>query len=262
MNLFFWHVFLSFLIAGIWIGGATLVAERLGSKIGGLAANLPSNIVVSFAFLAITQNAEFTARAAQAVPLGMLIDTVFILIFVVLVPRGMATALAGSLLTWFVLVQIAGHSGIPGWPVVVFTYFLGMILIFFFMHRVLRIHTAPSRRKPFSLIQLVLRMIFSGSVVAFTVVAARLFGAQWAGLVSTFPAVLLSTLVILTQSQGKDFARSTGKVLAVSSSNIIIYAATAAWTFPRLGWIAGTAIAYFAALVWVAALRPYVMRLQ
>ena len=40
-------VLISFVVAGIWIAGATLLAERFGSKIGGLITNLPSNILIS-----------------------------------------------------------------------------------------------------------------------------------------------------------------------------------------------------------------------
>ncbi len=37
----------SFVVAGVWIGGFTLLAERLGSKKGGLLGNLPSTILIA-----------------------------------------------------------------------------------------------------------------------------------------------------------------------------------------------------------------------
>ena len=39
---------LSFLIGGLWITVASVAAERLGSKIGGVIAGLPSTAVVAF----------------------------------------------------------------------------------------------------------------------------------------------------------------------------------------------------------------------
>jgi hypothetical protein len=54
------HAFLlktvtSFLAGGIWIGASTLLAERLGSKKGGLVTNLPSTILVALVFVALAK---------------------------------------------------------------------------------------------------------------------------------------------------------------------------------------------------------------
>jgi len=73
---------------------------------------------------------------------------------------------------------------------------------------------------------------------------------------STFPAVLLSTMVILIINQGIPFARATGKILILSSSNIIVYGIVVYFTFPALGIALGTAVSFAASLIWVLALRP------
>jgi hypothetical protein len=39
-------IIFAFLIGGIWISLATMLSEKLGSKAGGMVANLPSTILV------------------------------------------------------------------------------------------------------------------------------------------------------------------------------------------------------------------------
>lgn len=254
------HLFLSFVIAGVWIGTATLVSERCGSKVGGLIGNLPSNIVVSFIFITLTQNISFTVRASQAVPIGMLIDTVFILIFVLGLRWGLRAAIPLSLLGWVLMAFAANSAGMPRWWAGATLYIAGALGIFFFMDKILKIKIISGIRMRYSPMQLGGRMVFAGCVVAGSVLVAKLAGPFWAGLFSTFPAVLLSTLVILTYAQGREFAQGTAKILALSSTNILAFAFMAALAFPRLGLCLGTIAAYGASIVWVVCLRPAIAR--
>jgi len=80
-------ILLSFILAGAWISGATLLGERLGSKKAGLIANLPSNIVLSLIFMALTSGPGMR-RNDRGVPVGMAIDTLFVLVFMLVVKRG------------------------------------------------------------------------------------------------------------------------------------------------------------------------------
>ena len=59
MDYTFWYkLLLSFLVGGCWVTLTTIIAEKFGSKIGGLLGGLPSTIVVSLLFIGLTQNAE------------------------------------------------------------------------------------------------------------------------------------------------------------------------------------------------------------
>lgn len=72
-----YKIIISFFVAGIWISAATLLAEKFGSKIGGLIANLPSNILISLLFIAIVNNTDYVINTVPSVPIGMAIDTIF-----------------------------------------------------------------------------------------------------------------------------------------------------------------------------------------
>ena len=98
---------ISFVVAGIWIGGATLLAERLGSKKGGLITNLPSTVLIALVFVALVQDARFAANATDAVPIGMLITTLFLLVFILLLKYGLIKTILLSLSAWLVLAFLA-----------------------------------------------------------------------------------------------------------------------------------------------------------
>ena len=75
-SLFLAKVIISFFVAGIWISAATFLAERMGSKIGGLIANLPSNILVGLLFLYFVYDIDYVISVVPSVPIGMLINRV------------------------------------------------------------------------------------------------------------------------------------------------------------------------------------------
>jgi hypothetical protein len=256
------HVLLSFLVAGVWITGATVVAERFGSKLGGLIGNLPATIVVAFFFIGLTQGPEFTREAARAVPTGMTIDAVFLFVFVVSLRAGILPAVILSLGSWFLLALVASGLHNTDWLATTVLYLAVTVMAFLVMERGLKIRSVARSTKKYSLAQLGARAGFAGSVVASTVIVARLSGPYWAGLFSIFPAVMLSTMVILSRVQGADFARATGKVLVLSSTNIVIFGAAVYLTFPFLGLGWGILASYGAAFLWVLALRPVINRLS
>jgi hypothetical protein len=255
-------VVLSFLIAGTWIGGATLLAERLGSRVGGLVINLPSTILIALLFVALVHDPVFAARATRAVPVGMTIDTLFLAVFIITVRAGLRVALPLSLATWFALALLA--SLIQG---VTFSFGVGLyltvtLLIWYGLERVLHIPARERQARRYTPAAVLIRVLFAGGVVSGTVLLSRVVGTWWTGLFSTFPAVMLSSMCILTVVQGPDFARATGKVMIPASTNILVYAGLVALTYPVLGLVAGTIVSFLVAAGWVALLHPVIQRIS
>lgn len=262
MTAFVLRVVASFVLAGAWIGAATLLAERYGSKIGGLVGNLPSTIVVSFIFITLTQGLSFTTRAAQAVPVGMSIDTGFMLLFVLGARANLAAAVTASLAGWFSMAFCASRLGLPSWHVGSLLCVGSSILVFLIMDRGLKLRSHSARRTEYSALQVVARMVFAGTVVAVSVIVASFAGPYWTGLFSTFPAVMMSTLVILHLVQGRAFSSATAKILTLSAPNILGFALVASIVYPRAGLLAGTIAGYAAAALVVIVLRPLVARVS
>lgn len=254
---------LSFVIAGSWIAGATLLGERLGSKKAGLITNLPSNIVVSLLFMAMTAGPDYAASSTRGVPVGMAIDTLFVLVFIAFVEKGLWRALAAALGVWILAAWCAVRFlPQPGLWMAIGLYAFTALLCFAVAQWGLGIQPAARRPVPFSWKVVLVRALFAGSVVAGAVSIAQVAPPYMTGVLATFPAVLTSTLVILTKSQGPDFARATGKILILSSSNIIVYAAVAGLTFVPVGPWLGTILAFAAALLHVALLSRLIAHIK
>ena len=121
--LFLQQLALSVVLAGLWISLASVLSERLGTKLGGMISNMPSTILVSLLFIGITQGPEFAAAATTTVPLGMSLSTIFLFSFIALVHKGLAKAVGGALFIWLALALIASlfqGVGRIGWTLIYF----------------------------------------------------------------------------------------------------------------------------------------------
>jgi len=67
-------------------------------------------------------------------------------------------------------------------------------------------------------------------------------------------------MIILTKSQGSEFSQATGKVMMLSSINILVYGLAVHYLYPLLGLFLGTILSYLAAAVWVVLIHPLVKR--
>lgn len=248
---FLQQLILSVIIAGVWISAATLIAERLGSRTGGMVGNLPSTILVSLLFIGITQSPEFAAEATVSVPLGMTLSTLFLFVFIALLPKGLIPALTGSLLTWLLLAMLSSRfqeAGILTWIIV---YTLLALTSYFLSKYMLGIKALGRTARKFSTVQMILRALFAGSVVGGAVLVGQSGSAFWAGIFASFPAMMLSSMVILSLSAGPAFARATGMTMLLASTNIVIYSFCAGYLFPIVGLTTGTILSYAVAAAWV-----------
>jgi hypothetical protein len=258
----FGRIVLAFVVAGSWISLSTLAGERLGTRLGGLIANLPSNILVSLLFIALTKGTDYAAKAAGSVPVGMTVDTVFLLAFVAALGRGLLAGLAAGLGAWLAVAALV--LALPplatAWAILL--YVLVCAASFLAADRGLRVESVAKKAVPFKVSTVLVRALFAGTIVAGAVAAAQVAPAYMTGVLAVFPAVLLSTMTILTRAQGRSFARATGKVLIVSSSNIIVYGAAVALLYPAIGPWWGTLCAFAAAVGYVALLLPLTRRIR
>ncbi len=245
------QILLAFLLAGSFIALLTLLAERFGSTIGGLIANLPSNILITMIFISLTQGNDFMQQMIPAIPVGLLIDTFFLLVFVLLLRNGLITAMAGSLTTWLALALTANH--IPSHLLWMNAgIYLGVTFaVWLWVEHRLTIPAMGRSGKRYTPGQMTIRAVFAGTIVGGVVAISHFVPAYLTGIVSTFPAVLFSSMVILAVNQGKEFARATGKVMILSTTNIAIYAISVYYTFPLIGTAAGTLVSVTLAVLWV-----------
>jgi len=261
MNYFIIKVVSSFFIAGTWIALSTNLAEKFGSKIGGLISNLPSNILISLIFIALVNDVTYVTDAIISIPVGISICTVFLVIFIYLLKYKLLIASVVSVVLWFLLAIISSYFKSGSLAVNLIIYFFVSITAIFYIEKVLKIPTTPNSKKHYSTFQIIFRVFFSGSIVASIVVISKFCNPYFTGIFSTFPAMLLSTMIILSLNQGSKFAQSTGKILTLSLSNIVVYVLAVYFTYPIFGIAFGTLISYLFSTLWIVFLYPLVKRL-
>lgn len=252
MNPLVIRIALSFIVAGSWISIATLIGERLGSRKAGLISNLPSNLLTSMLFMGLTKGPEYAAAATAGVPMGMMIACIFLAVFIFIIPRGLGIALAVSTVAWalvavfviMVLPPLSLLASVLVWAVV-------MTVLFIIVKR--HLHGIKVTKKPvvFSWKILALRAFFAGSVVASAVAIAQIAPPYMTGVLSTFPAAIITTMVILSLSQGPAFAQATGKIIILTTGNIIVYSTSVGIVFPLIGPWLGTLVSFAAAVLFI-----------
>jgi hypothetical protein len=141
-------------------------------------------------------------------------------------------------------------------------YLVLTISIFLFLEKIVNIRSIEKRERRYSIWQIGLRALFAGCVVASIIILAQILPPYAVGIFSTFPAVLLTTMIILVVNQNKDFARATGKILVLSSSNIVVYGIGIYFTYPVIGIFWGTLISFILASLWVWLMHPVIRKIS
>jgi uncharacterized membrane protein (GlpM family) len=254
------NALLSFVVAGTWISLSTWLAERLGTKTGGVIALLPSTILVSLLFVALTVNKDFAADAALSVPLGMAINSIFLTAFVFLLRMGLVKATAVSLVVWGCCALFFRQLQIES--VIVTTIIFGVVMStsYYILEHVAKIRSVAKRDQKFRVSLIFYRALFAGTVVGSTVIISRFAGHFWTGIFSTFPAVMLTSMVILTRAQGADFARATAKTMILSSGNIVVYAFAVNYLYKTMSLGLATLLAFILAILFLVLLSPLLAR--
>lgn len=237
-----------------------MLAEKAGTRVGGMFTNLPSNVLISLIFISLINSPEYVVKTTAVIPLGMLTGSFFLFTFILTLRFGVGVAGTAALAVWFALAWLFTRISGDSLPVNVLWYAGISLLLFLVLEYGVKVRSVPRKQKCYSSRSILLRALFAGIVVGTTVYISSFASPVWVGVISTFPAVLLSTMLILSINQGPDFAGATGKVLVLSSSNVIIYILGVHLTYPTLGIAWGTVISFFMALVWIFLLSPVLRR--
>ena len=252
---------LSFVLAATWVSMSTVVTERLGTKVGAVVTTLPSTFVVAMFFIALEEGGDVVAKAALVVPAEMGINVVFLAVFVALSHRGLPTALAGSLGIWSILSAGLFFLSPDSLVLSLVIFLAGVAATTAWLHARHRFDQQAGQHISYTPGEIAFRGLFAGLMIALSVVAASLSGPALGGILSVFPAIFTSTMVILYLRQGREFAGATGTVMIVGSANVVVYSIIAVLAFPSLGAWWGTAVALAISYAWSFGLYLGVKRL-
>ncbi len=249
-SLFLFQLVITFLVGSLWLTSATLLAEKFGSKIGGVIAGMPSSIVIALFFIGWTQTPVAASQATVVVPLVMGIDGLFILTYAFLVRRSFPLALLSSLLVWlclsFLLVLIHFHS----FGLSLLGFLVLLLLSYGVMEYVLRVKSLAGQKTSVSFSTLLIRGLVSGLIITLAVAFAKLGGPLIGGVFAAFPAVFLSTMILTYFAQGRALSVSVMKTLLLSGTiNTTVYASAVRFLYPLFGLIGGTIGSFLLSLI-------------
>jgi len=235
---------LSFFVGSIWITTVTVIAERFGSKIGGFIGGLPSTIVVALIFIGLSQSTQDASRAAVMIPLVMGVNSLFILVYLTLVHRGLVRSLLIALFVWFVIIAIVVWSGVESALVSFLVWSISLGFAYYITEYFLDIPHKGGIRVAYTMQQILARGIVSGIIISMAVLISRLTGPVIGGIFSNFPVIFMSTLYITNRTGGVEFSRAVAKTLLLSAMlNVGVYSFTVHYAYQYTNLFTGTLIA-------------------
>lgn len=240
---------LSFVVGGSWAILVSVAADKFGSKIGGLIAGLPSTLLFGLFFLGWTQNTQAAVTATNVVPAAGIMSNVFLLLYVLLINRGLIIALVGSFLLWGVLATAVILTKVNNFPLFFLAYLVSVVFVYMLMDRWLKIRSVAGAKIRYTPAILTVRGLISGSIVSLAVFLAKIGGPVFGGIFSMFPAMFSSTLIITYYSQGLSFSKAVAKSILVSGIGVVVYSIGVRLTYLSFGLITGSLLSMLLSIV-------------
>jgi hypothetical protein len=249
-DIFILRLILSFLIGGLWITAASVLAERMGSKIGGVIGGLPSTAVVAFGFIGWTQGAQQAYDATSAFPLTFAINALYMVAYAALSPRGLGPGIGAALTTWFLSEALILWLHVSNIWVSMAVWIAALVIAYLALERWLRVRSHERVKIRYTAGQMLGRAAFAGGIVVLAVLASRVGGPIWGSIFAAFPALYTSTLILVSRSAGVAFSRSLTTPLMISSMvNVTVFVLALRWTVLQLPLGGALAVAYGLSMV-------------
>lgn len=265
------HVAIAAGAASLVAVAATVAVERLGGRIGGVLATVPTTIVPATAaiWLSLPDAAgslESYRVSMALVPVGMLLCGCVLATWRLMpqrLPRAwsdrrrMWCTLAASVCVWAsgsTVVVIAEHAADPSVAVAAAWGAAGWLLTLALGAALWRIsHHAPRGHHRVGAVTLVMRGTAAGLAIAASAMVAQAGWPIASGIASTFPAIFLTTMVATWIAQGSGVPTGATGPMVLGSLSVGAYAALSAALYPRLGLALGIPLCWIVAVLGTSA---------
>ena len=237
----------SFFFSALVVIIITIVAERYGTKIGGLIGTIPTTIVIALIFIGLNRGTVFASEVAAVTPAGMGINLVFLCVFVLLAKRSLLLSLVCSLAFWALLASILFFLQITNILFSLFIYLMFLVFTFVVLEYWKKIPSVESKKIHYTPMKILFRGLLAGVVIAVAVSFSQV-GSVLSGIFTVFPVVFLSTMVISMRDNGAEFAGGIAKSMIVGSCSVVGYASAAHILYPIHGIIWGTIESFLVSL--------------
>jgi len=250
MDIFLLKLLLAFLVGSFGITLATIIAEKFGTKVGGVISGNPLSIVVALLFIGWTQGVDIASESTAIVPAIIGLDILFILIYLVLAKKRPSLAIPVAIFSWFVLSIGLALTGFNDFGLSVAAFLLLLAFSYYVAEKKLDIPSEGKKSIEYTPKLLLFRALLGGGVIAFAVLASKMGGPVWGGVFSAFPSMMLSAMIITHHMHGTKFSCAFMKVLMIGGGiSPAVYAVAVRYAYPALGLVWGTVASFAVAVV-------------
>lgn len=241
-NIFLIKLLISFFIGAFWATFSTIIADKYGSKIGGLLAGLPSTVLFSLFFIAWTQSPKIAYQSTTVMPAVSAGSALFILTYLIFAKKGFWFALTLAIFAWLGVSTLILLLKLQNFYLAVIIYLFVLLFCFFIIEKLLKLPSQKGKKIKYTPGSLIFRAVFSGLIISGAGLIAKIGGPTVGGIFSTFPAMFLSTLVITYFSIGTLFSAATMKSSLISGSSVVVYIIFVRFSYLHYNLIIGTII--------------------
>lgn len=249
-------ILLSALFAGIVATLVTIAIEKFGGRTGGVLATIPTTIVpAALGMFSISGEAEF-AQSMSIVPLGMMVNAIFLLVWIH-APQRLGLSLMGTTILSLVVWMLIGSLGLvvsselqsSGITALSFAISGLGFLISLGIWTTWTSRPAPKGSRSVRPSILVLRGSAAATAIGIAVWFSSLSYPFVSGLVSTFPAIFLTSMIALWLAQGQDVPQGAAGPMMLGGASVGVYAVAAIVLFPMLGPVLGSIITWLISIL-------------
>ncbi|UCE41716.1 MAG: DUF3147 family protein [Candidatus Aminicenantes bacterium] len=241
-DIFILKLVLSFLIGGLWVSTATHLADKHGTKVGGIITGLPSTALISLFFIGWTQTPVVAVNATTIIPAIGSVNALFLLVYVSLVRTNFFLALGCSFLAWSGLSLFLIRMNFHDFLLSIAIYVVVVFLSFFLIEKGIKVKSERPGSAKNTLRTLIFRGLFSGTIIVLAVFMGKIGGPLLGGMFAMFPAMFTGTLLITYFSHGSLFSSAMMKVALLSASSVVLYAILVRFTYIPFGLFLGTLV--------------------
>ena len=247
--------------AGLVAIVVTILIERYGGVVGGALGTIPTTIVPAVAGMAVAQGDSELLDSLSVVPAGMLINAIFLSVWIYLPQvtasmsseRSLAITTVTALLAWALfgmatilcIGELSDYGAGPrtiGMIGIALTATFGMILGW-------SPGESPKGSREVSKPVLLARGLMAATAIGASVWVAGLGYPLLAGLASVFPAIFLTSMVSLWISQGPSVPRGAAAPMLLGGGSVGVYALVAMYSLESHGMAVGSLIAWLVAVL-------------
>lgn len=244
-DIFILKLVLSFLIGGAWVTIATHLADKHGTKIGGIITGLPSTALIALFFIGWTQSPVIAVDATTIIPAIGAVNALFLVVYISLVRTNFFLALGSSFLVWSGLSLFLVQMNFNNFFLSIIIYVVMVFLSFFLIEKGIKVKSEPGSKLKSTLQTLFFRGLFCGTIIFLAVILGKIGGPHLGGMFAMFPAMFTGTLLITYISHGSLFSSAMMKVALLSASSVVLYAVLVRSTYIPLGLFLGTLVSIF-----------------